>query len=63
MKFSLGPNMFFWPKTDVEQFYQNSRLDKNIIALRNGAQTALAIIASSTEARESRGTHYVSDEG
>ena len=48
-------------QSDVEKFYQNSHLDPNIIALRNGAQTALAIIASSTEARESRGTHYVSD--
>lgn len=48
-------------QSDVEKFYQNSRLDKNIIALRNGAQTALAIIASSIEARESKGTHYVSD--
>ena len=48
-------------QSDVEKFYQNSKLDQNIIALRNGAQTALAIIASSTEARESRGTHYVSD--
>ena len=49
-------------QSDVEKFYQNSRLDKNIIALRNGAQTALAIIASSIESRESRGTHYVSEE-
>ena len=49
-------------QSDVEKFYQNSRLDKNIIALRNGAQTALAIIASSTAARESRGTHYVAEE-
>ena len=48
-------------QSDVEKFYQNSKLDKNIIALRNGAQTALAIIASSIEARESKGTHYVSD--
>jgi L-aspartate oxidase len=46
-------------QSDVEKVYQNSRLDKNIIALRNGAQTALAVIASSTEARESCGTHYV----
>ena len=49
-------------QSDVEKFYQNSQLEKNIIALRNGAQTALAIIASSTEARESRGTHYVADD-
>ncbi len=48
-------------QSDVEQLYQNSRLDPNIIALRNGAQTALAIIASATEARESCGTHYVED--
>ena len=49
-------------QSEVEKFYQNSRLDQNIIALRNGAQTALAIIASSTEARESRGTQYIADD-
>ena len=48
-------------QSDVEQFYQKSQLDQNIISLRNGAQTALAIIASGLEARESKGTHYVSD--
>ena len=46
-------------QSDVEQAYQSSKLDKNIISLRNGAQTALAIIASGIESRESRGTHYV----
>lgn len=46
-------------QSDVENFYQNSYLDANIITLRNGAQTALAIIASSIETRASRGTHYV----
>ena len=25
MKFSLGPNMFFWPKNDVETFYQQGK--------------------------------------
>ena len=46
-------------QSDVEQLYQKSQLDPNIITLRNGAQTALALIASATEARESCGTHYV----
>tara|TARA_Y100000590_G_scaffold178746_1_gene203928 strand:- start:5348 stop:6892 length:1545 start_codon:yes stop_codon:yes gene_type:complete len=48
-------------QSEVEHTYQNSMLDSNIIALRNGAQTALAIISSSVEARESKGTHYVED--
>jgi aspartate oxidase len=48
-------------QSDVEQLYQSSHLDSGIIALRNGAQTALAIIAASIEDRESRGTHYVED--
>ena len=48
-------------QSEVEKVYQTSSIDQNIISLRNGAQTALAIIASSIEARESRGTHYVSN--
>ena len=48
-------------QSEVEQSYQKSKLDNSIISLRNGAQTALAIISSSIEARESRGTHYVED--
>ena len=49
-------------QSEVEQFYQNSRLDNSILSLRNGAQTALAIISSALEARESLGTHYVEGE-
>ena len=48
-------------QSEVEQTYQKSKLDNDIISLRNGAQTALAIISSSLEARESKGTHYVED--
>ena len=48
-------------QSEVEQSYQKSNLDNSIISLRNGAQTALAIISSSVEARESKGTHYVED--
>jgi len=25
MKFSLGPNMFYWPKMDIEQFYNQAK--------------------------------------
>ena len=49
-------------QSEVEQFYQNSKLDNNILSLRNGAQASLAIISSALEARESLGTHYVDDE-
>jgi len=48
-------------QSEVEKAYQQSRLDTDIISLRNGAQTALAIISASTEARQSCGTHYVED--
>ena len=48
-------------QSEVEQTYQKSKLDNDIISLRNGAQTALAIIASSVESRESKGTHYVEE--
>ena len=48
-------------QSDVEKTYQKSKLNNNIISLRNGAQTALAIISASIEARQSCGTHYVED--
>ena len=46
---------------EVEQFYQKSTLDNNILSLRNGAQTALAIISSALAARAIQGTHYVEE--
>ncbi len=46
-------------QSEVEKTYQESKLDDEILSLRNGAQTALAIIASSIEARKSLGTHYI----
>ena len=49
-------------QSEVEQFYQRSKLDNNILSLRNGAQAALAIISSALEDRESLGTHYVEGE-
>ncbi len=35
------------------------KLKSDIIGLRNGVQTAIAIISATLEARESRGTHYL----
>ena len=46
-------------QSEVEKTYQKSKLNNDIISLRNGAQTALAIISASIEARQSCGTHYV----
>ena len=46
-------------QTEIESFYQKAKLTPNIVGLRNGVQTAIAIIAATLEARESRGTHYL----
>jgi len=48
-------------QSDVEKSYQDSKLDNEIISLRNAAQTSLAVLSASVEARESCGTHYVED--
>ncbi len=44
---------------EIEDFYQKARLTPSIVGLRNGVQTAIAIIAATLEARESIGTHYL----
>jgi len=44
---------------EIESFYQKAKLTPNIVGLRNGVQTAIAIIAATLEARVSRGTHYL----
>ena len=48
---------------EVEDFYQSAILSDDIIGLRNGLQTALAILFAASEARESRGCHYVTNDG
>ncbi len=45
---------------EVEDFYKSAALSDGIIGLRNGIQTALAILFAAGEARESRGCHYLS---
>ena len=60
-KLRLATNILRSLQFDVEQTYQKSKLDNNILSLRNGAQAALAIISSALEARQSLGTHYVEE--
>jgi L-aspartate oxidase len=43
---------------DVETFYRRSALTDEMIGLRNGAQTALALIHAALRNRTSRGSHY-----
>ncbi len=50
-------------QTEIEDFYQKAKLSPSMVGLRNGIQTANAIIAATLEARESRGTHYLLEEG
>ena len=44
---------------DIEKYYQNSKLTVDIIGLRNGIQTAVAITSSALEDRVSKGCHYI----
>ncbi|MDK2970808.1 MAG: L-aspartate oxidase [Candidatus Sumerlaeota bacterium] len=43
---------------DVETFYRRAALTDDMIGLRNGAQTALALIHAALRNRTSRGSHY-----
>ena len=46
-------------QNDIEGFYQQAKLTPEIISLRNGIQTANAIVLSAIEAKQSKGTHYI----
>jgi len=46
---------------DVETFYRQAALTDDLIGLRNGAQTALALIHQAIRNRTSRGTHFRGD--
>jgi L-aspartate oxidase len=43
---------------EIGRFYARAELSDSLIGLRNGIQTALAIVLAAIEARESRGCHY-----
>jgi len=44
---------------DIEKYYQQYKLNPNIIGLRNGIQTAVAITSAALEDRNSQGCHYI----
>ena len=44
---------------DIEKFYQTTKLTPDIIGLRNGIQTSVAITTAALEDRVSRGCHYI----
>jgi len=43
---------------EIGRFYARSELSDSLISLRNGVQTAVAVLLAAVEARESRGCHY-----
>lgn len=46
---------------EIEAFYGHSKLDDDLIGLRNGVQAALAILYAASQNRVSRGCHYRAD--
>ncbi|MDX9790745.1 MAG: L-aspartate oxidase [Candidatus Kapaibacterium sp.] len=46
-------------QTEVESFYQKAKMTKEMVQLRNGVQTAIAVTSATLESRVSRGTHYI----
>lgn len=46
-------------QSEIEDFYEQSIISDDLIALRNGVQAALAVLYAAMENRESRGSHYL----
>jgi hypothetical protein len=46
---------------EIGRFYARSELSDSLISLRNGIQTALAVLLAAIESRESRGCDYRTD--
>jgi len=44
---------------EIENFYARARISDQIIGLRNGVQTALAVLYAAMQNRQSRGCHYL----
>lgn len=49
-------------QSEIEQFYQKAKITKDILQLRNGVQTAIAVMYAALEARESIGAHFIKGE-
>jgi L-aspartate oxidase len=48
-------------RVEIEDFYRRGTMSDELLGLRNGVQTALAIHHAASENRVSRGTHYRDD--
>ena len=48
-------------QVEIEDFYRRGTMSDELLGLRNGVQTALAIQRAASENRVSRGTHYRED--
>ncbi len=46
-------------QNEIEQFYQRAKMSKDIIQLRNGIITAIAVTNATIEDKVSRGAHYI----
>ncbi|HOE97123.1 MAG TPA: L-aspartate oxidase [Candidatus Sumerlaeota bacterium] len=46
---------------EVEEFYARTRIDDDLIGLRNGVQAALAVLYAAMQNHVSRGCHYLDD--
>lgn len=46
-------------QSEIEQFYQQAKMTKAIVQLRNGIQTAIAVTQATIETRESRGANFI----
>jgi L-aspartate oxidase len=46
-------------QTEIEQFYQKAEMSTELLQLRNGVQTAIAVTHATLQDRVSRGAHYV----
>lgn len=46
-------------QSEIEQFYQQAKMTKQMIQLRNGVQTAIAVAQATLEDRVSRGCHHL----